>query len=287
MLPRLYPIGGKPGRLDGLDSRTRNSTIFLRSGPHEHIFSSIIKYLELSDLYNLAVICKELRYYCLTDSGYQIAVRGALQQTQWALPVAPEISDKLQDGYPDSSISGDWLLYGTHIHKTNSMRNRSRIFKIIVQMETQYRANATKEGYLNGPNSTQMQNYLRASIEQQLLIHKLNEMYDYELFIKCMKILNGAYREDLNCSKFTGSQIPVAVESVKREMRGKKMLVRRPLGRWLKGLDGAVRERMSLFMIEKNKNAQMRVFTPKLTSDDESDVSEESEASQESQESLD
>jgi hypothetical protein len=262
MFPRLHSIGGKPGRLDGLGTRTHNSTIFLRTGGYEHIFPSITQYLDLSSLYNLAAACKELRYYSLTEPTYQLTVRNAIRETQWAMPVASEIPDKVPDGYPDPNTTGDWLLYGTHIHKTNSMRNRRRIFNLMSQMESQYITKATDEGYLNGPNSKQMQNYLRASLEQQLLIRKLNGMFDYDLFVKCMKIFNQAYKEDLKSPRFTGTQMPIAVENVKKEMRGKKALAMRQPGRAAKEMNYVIKERMKSFMVEKHKCGGERTFVP-------------------------
>jgi len=262
MFPRLHPVGAKQGRLDGLDDRTHHAIVFLRTGAHEHIFPTITKYLDISDLYNLAATCKELRYHALTDISYQLSVREALRRKQWTMPVPAEIPAKCPDGYPAPTAIGDWLLYGTHINKTNSMRNRRRIFDLIGQMERQYTSKAKSEGYLNGPHAAQMQKYLRSSIEQQLLIHKLNTMYDYDLFIKCMRIFNQAYKEDLKKRLFTGTKMPIAVENVKQEMKGRKPLPMRNPGRAAKDINSVVKERMKLFMIEKTKFAQKRVFVP-------------------------
>jgi len=259
MFPRLHAIGKKEGRLDGLETRSSQEIIFFKSGAHEHIFPLMASYLDTSSLYNLASTCKQLRHYCLTDETYQNFVRNTLISS-WAIPTVPELPSKIPDGYPSPQATGDWLLYGTHVHKTNSMRNRRRIFHILDQMEHQYVLNATEAGYLQGPNSEKMQQYLRASIEQQLLIGELNQMYDYSLFIKCMKIFNQAYKEDLKHPLFTGSEMPLAVHAVKKAMAGSHVLAIRDPGRLGKEVTGAMKERMRLFMIEKTKYAQKRKF---------------------------
>ena len=46
------------------------------------------------------------------------------------------------------TAKGDWLLYGHHVHKTQSMRNRRRIFNIIDQLDFQYKIKAAKTGYI-------------------------------------------------------------------------------------------------------------------------------------------
>jgi hypothetical protein len=156
------------------------------------VFLNIAEYLSLNDLYNLSALNKSLRYRTLTTMSFQNIVRNRLART-WALPVEGEYTDAHTAGYPYANATGDWLLYGYHVFNTPSMRNRRRIFNIVAQLKAQYLRKASEAGYLDGPESEAMHAYFAMSIDEQLLIHRLNELYDFDLFIQVMDLLNPPY----------------------------------------------------------------------------------------------
>jgi hypothetical protein len=261
MFPRLFPIGTKHKGLKQLDSRSPNSTIFTRTGFHTAIMYHIAKYLDLPSLYNLAGTNRDLRYFCLHDQSYQKRVRDTLHDT-WAVPTAAEHRLPFPDGYPAPNASGDWLLYGYYVFKTESMKNRRRIFGLLDQMEKVYLQRAREKGYLDSPHADQMQEYLRAKIDQQLLLHKLDSMNNYPLLIKCMTWLNHALAEDLCEEPYRGRHLGPAVQRVRNEVQGKKTGSKRLLQRYERGIQRVIGVRMQLFMAEKRKYGAPRVFAP-------------------------
>ena len=258
IFPRLH-TSVKPERLAICDNPTA-STDPLSESP-DLVFLNIASHLALSDLYNLAALSKELRHRCLTTSSYQNIVRARLS-TIWATPVPSEYPTVISEGYPHLNASGDWLLYGYHVHKTDSMRNRRRIFDLTAQIESQYHRKAAELGYTSGPTAEKKQLYLRAIVDQQLLLRKLNEMYDFDLFIKSLTELNKAYAADLTKQKFAGNKLPRAVERVRRMMEGKAGREKRHPGRALEQrMLAKINERMQLIMLEKERYSQRRVAT--------------------------
>lgn len=259
MFPRLH-LTVKPERLD-LCNNQHPSNDPLSTSP-DLVFLGISKHLDLPDLYTLSTLNKTLRYRCLTTETFQNQVRNRIQKT-WAAPLSSEYPHPLPQGYAHSSASGDWLLYGYHVFKTNSMRNRRRIVKLIQHLKEQYFIKAKEAGYIDGPNSIQMQRWFHANIDQQLLIHKVSEMYNFELFIKIMTTFNRAYTTDLTKQKFMGKKIPEAVEFVKELVRGKQSFGKRRPGREMEArMMDKIHERQKLCFEEKNKFAQPRRGEP-------------------------
>ena len=202
---------------------------------------------------------KTLRHRCLATRSYQNIVRKRLLKT-WATPVPSEYPSKLQEGYAHSKATGDWLLYGHHVHKTQSMRNRHRIFNLIDQLVSMYKVKAISEEYTSGPHAEQKQLYLRTIIDQQLILRKLNEMYDFELFVKALTTLNKAYVEDLRTDKFMGTKLGPAVEKVKQIMRRKVALPARSPPRAIEGrLVERINERMKFNFLENKKYTRSRI----------------------------
>ena len=131
MFPRLHTTV-KPERLEICAHPTLSNDILSKSP--DLVFLKIASHLTLSDLYTVAVLNKHLRHRCLTSYSYQNVVRKRLFKT-WATPIPSEYPAKNQEGYAYATAKGDWLLYGHHVHKTQSMRNRRRIFNIIDQLD--------------------------------------------------------------------------------------------------------------------------------------------------------
>jgi hypothetical protein len=247
LFPRLHETV-KPQRLELCDNSTPSNDIL--SNCPDLVFLDIAKYLPLSDLYSISILNKNIRRRCLTNKSFQNFIRAHLFNT-WATPIPSEYPTKLHPGYPYHTATGDWLLYGYHVYKTASMHNRRRIFNLINQLESQYLFKGKEQGYLSGPYSEQQQNYLRAIIDQQLLLRKLNEMYDFELFIKCITVLNDAYSQDLRKPRLMGTQLPSAVGKVKKLMVGKVALGERRPGRIMeRRLAEKVNERLKFNLTE-------------------------------------
>ena len=195
----------KPERLGICDNPA--PTHDLLSTSPDLVFLNIATHLSISDLFNISILNKTLRYRCITTSSYQNLVRDQLKGT-FALPVPAEILPHYPSGFPFPTASGDWLLYGYHVHKTSSMRNRRRIFNLISQLKSRYLIKAEAEGYLSGPQSEQKQKYLRTIVDQQLLLRRLNGTYHFELMVKVLGELNKAVSADLMKFKSWGQSCP-------------------------------------------------------------------------------
>ena len=256
MFPRLH-TKVKAERLEMCANPTPSNDIL--SNSPDLVFLNIASHLPLSDLYTVAVLSKTLRHRCLTSRSYQNVVRKRLLKT-WATPIPSEYPSKMQEGYAHSKATGDWLLYGHHVHKTQSMRNRRRIFNLIDQLDSLYKVKAINEEYALGPHAEQKQLYLRTIIDQQLLLRKLNEMYDFELFVKALTMLNKAYARDLKTERFMGTKLGPAVEKVKQMMRGKVALPARPPPRAIEGrLVQRINERMKFNFLENERYPPSRI----------------------------
>jgi hypothetical protein len=182
----------------------------------DNIFLNIANRLPLPDLYTISILNKDIRRRTLTSEPYQTLVRDRLKSFAWALPLESEIPEKAPDGYPVPTLTGDWLLYGYHIHKTNSLRNRRRIFNLLAQMECRYLDNANDAGYLGGPFSDIMRINLHAQVEQQLILATVVKMQDWDLLDQILTMLNEAHETDLLWyGKFMGTRLPLAVAAAR------------------------------------------------------------------------
>ena len=223
----------------------------------------IAKHLDICDLYNIASLNKFIRYRCLTTQSFQNIVRAHLFKT-WAAPTPPEDVTHAPDAYPEifphPTARGDWLLYGQRVFQSDSMRNRRRIFKIIEQLQRQYVHNATQSGYLSGTYAEQKQAYVRAIVEQQLLLKDL-QLYDFNVFMQALTILNKACEADLRRPKFRGNKLPQAVEKVKGLIVGNSVRSshRSRLDRHIEQrIMSKITERMGLVMEEKKRDRRPR-----------------------------
>jgi hypothetical protein len=88
-------------------------------------------------------------------------------------------------------------------------------------------------------------------------------MYNFELFIKVMAILNRAYAADLSKAKFMGKKLPEAVETVRGLIQGKPSFSKRRPGRDMEPrIMDRIHERQKLCFNEKTKYAQARRGEP-------------------------
>jgi hypothetical protein len=226
------------------------------------VFLNIAEYLPIADLYTISSLNKTIRYRALTTTSFQTIIRRKLLGA-WAVPIQSEYPNPIPQGYAHSRAEGDWLLYGTHVFKTQSMRNRRRIFNLVNQLKSQYTKKATEAGYLDGPNSSSMKSYFATLIDQQLLIHRLNELCNYDLFVKVMEILNKAVSEDLRGPKFRGTKLPIAVDLAMGMMQGKLPVQRRnPAVPMMRRISDKIDERMKLFFLEKKVYENPRTGAP-------------------------
>jgi hypothetical protein len=227
------------------------------------VFLNIASRLTLADLYNMSALNKTIRHRTLTNVTFQSIVRYELLATNWPLPIPTEYPTPIPEGYAHPRATGDWLLYGYHIFKTQSMRNRRRIFNIIAQLDRQYHKKATETGYLSGPKSESMKSYFEILIDQQLLLHQLNLLYDYNLFSKVVALLNEAIKRDLIEPKFQGIHLPVAYETAKRMVEGKSPIPEvRPTGRLEDRMHEVIAQRTVLVFEDKRIYSQPRRGRP-------------------------
>jgi len=134
------------------------------------------------------------------------------------------------------------------------MRNRRRIFNLISQLKSRYLFNAEGCEVVYGAKFEQRRNYLRTIVDQQLLLRKLIEMYDFELFVKVLGELNKAVSADLMKVKFLGTKLPKAMEKVKGMVEGKKGQVKKgPTQAMERQIMAKIDERMMLVKLEKER----------------------------------
>jgi len=255
LFPRLHKEV-KPERL-ALCNNPKASTDWITNSP-DLVFLGVSSHLSLPDLYNVAALSKQLRRRCLTTASFQLIVRDQISQT-WAAPMTSEYPSPMPEGFPHGKANGDWFLYGHHVFKTNSMRNRRRILNIISQLQIQYIATATEAGYLEGPHSGQMRANLRAMVELQLLLRKVSQMYDYQLFLKVLDMFNDAWARDLRKPRFKGEDAQKALKEARRLVEGKEVLPRRDPGKLvLQRLENSLRENQGLVMAAKRAGSKSR-----------------------------
>lgn len=255
MFPRLQPMVEEA--IHQLHDRSKPSqpTDWLSSSPSP-VFLNITRHLSLEDLHTLSIVSKDLRHRCLMSESLQNIVRSLLDIN--SIPI-PEEFPHISEDFPHPTAMGNWLLYSQHVKSHPSMRNRRRIISIISQLKAQYIKKATEGGYLVGPNSQKMQSYLRTLVEQQLLLRKICNMYDFDLFLKVMTTLNKAYATDNRKPKFMGKEMPVAMETVTKLVDGKVPLSRQSPPHILEErLFNKIWERNDLIMVEKNRYSKPR-----------------------------
>ena len=255
MFPRLHPT--IETGLDQIDiaEKTSPPNDWLSTTPSA-VFLNIAKHLSLEDLHTFSTLNKHLRHRCLMSESFQNIVRSHLDIN--SIPILEEYPHISED-YPHPAANGNWLLYSQHVKTHPSMRNRRRIINIISQLKSQYIKKATQGGYLVGPNSQRMQSYLRMLVEQQLLLRKICNMYDFELFLKAMTVLNKAYAVDIRRPKFMGKEMPVAMAAVKKLVEGKVPLPKQlPSAILDDRIFNKICERNDLIMVEKNRYSKPR-----------------------------
>lgn len=84
-------------------------------------------------------------------------------------------------------------------------------------------------------------------------------MYDFDLFLKAMTILNKSYATDNRKPKFMGKEMPVAREMVQKLVDGKVPLPRQSPSHILdERIFNKIWERNDLIMVEKNRYSKPR-----------------------------
>jgi hypothetical protein len=222
------------------------------------VFHDVAKYLNLSDLYTLTSVNKDLRRRCLTDMAIQNILRDILVDMN-LVPTYPKsyytrshptskTIFRTTNSNPHPYERGDWFLYGNHLNLSTSMQNRRRILGIISQMKIQSIKNAQEQKYFDNDNLKQ--NCLRSIIDQQLVIRKLNIIGIPDLFVKGMALLNKAFEIDLKKGRLKGNKMAAAVERVEalieNERRGSKHIGLVEENRMI----AKINERMKLNMAE-------------------------------------
>jgi hypothetical protein len=226
------------------------------------VFLGIASHLPLSDLCSLSILNKKLRRRCVTTSSFQLLVRNQVIKTLRLFPTRAEYTTNSK--YINPAATGDWLRYGYETTTFPSYRNRKRIITLIKHREEQYFLKASKEGYTSGPNSLIKQKYLETLIDQQLLLRKLNSMYDFKLFLAVIEKLNNAYREDIKGEKFMGKEVIESMKVVEKMVEGKIARMKRLTDEYTeKEIVDRIYERLRLFMEEKKKYAQTRRAVPR------------------------
>ena len=95
---------------------------------------------------------------------------------------------------------------------------------------------------------------MRTVVDQQLLLRRLNGMYDFELFVKVLGELNKAVSQDLMKAKFTGTKLPKAMEKVRGMVEGNKGGGKQPPTQAMDmKIMAKIDERMVLVKLEKER----------------------------------
>lgn len=127
-------------RLASIGQPSETSDI-LTSQPMD-LLQLLIGYLDIPAYLALTSTCRTLRKYALTT--FQPHARKYVLNTPWAMPLLdtspPEYSAKgdVMAHPRDSPHDADWLLYLSHVHRTNSMKERHRVWRIAEEIKRAY-----------------------------------------------------------------------------------------------------------------------------------------------------
>ncbi|KZV90660.1 hypothetical protein EXIGLDRAFT_770627 [Exidia glandulosa HHB12029] len=109
--------------LRGTDVLTRMPSDVLRA-----IASHLV--LEPAALAQLSGTCRFLRFLAVDE--WQLLARDCVLALRWAIPCAAELQQdaKKLEGTANKDAQGDWMLYLSHVHRTNSMRVRRWVWAL-------------------------------------------------------------------------------------------------------------------------------------------------------------
>lgn len=106
------------------------------------ILFKLIAHFDISTYLSFTSTCRTLRKMALKE--FQPHARKLVLSLPWSTPLLNAYDKSEYTDMPgmvhseNSPPTGDWLLYLSHIHRTNSMRTRRRIWKICEEIKQQY-----------------------------------------------------------------------------------------------------------------------------------------------------
>ncbi|KAJ7594709.1 hypothetical protein C8J56DRAFT_1122868 [Mycena floridula] len=150
VFPRFFPEVSVD-RLAALLSCESSSAEDIISKQPIDILSAILPFLDERSYVHLTSTCRGLRYKALTV--FQPFARRLVLGLLWATPAAGELADMSESkmtkiAHPvESPHSGDWFLYLSHIHRTDSMRVRHWIWTCCQEIRKTFEAKLPSSGY--------------------------------------------------------------------------------------------------------------------------------------------
>ncbi|KZT40866.1 hypothetical protein SISSUDRAFT_1043603 [Sistotremastrum suecicum HHB10207 ss-3] len=138
IFPRFYPEVSD-GRLASVAEPDETSDV-LTTLPID-IIHALVSVLDMKTFIFLVSTCRTMRRYAFTS--LQPYARKHVLDLPWTTPFLdsdpPEFIDSQKQAHRvDSPHDGDWLLYLSHVHRTDSMRERRRIWAICEEAKKQY-----------------------------------------------------------------------------------------------------------------------------------------------------
>lgn len=106
------------------------------------ILFKLIPFLDIQTYLAFTSTCRTLRQLALKE--FQPHTRKLVLNLPWSTPLLRAYNRSEHNGEPGlvhpetSPPTGDWLLYLSHIHRTNSMRERRRIWQICEEIKYQH-----------------------------------------------------------------------------------------------------------------------------------------------------
>ncbi|KAH9939511.1 hypothetical protein B0H21DRAFT_698339 [Amylocystis lapponica] len=152
------------------------------------ILHALLSYLSNESFVSLLSTCRLLRHHALTT--FQSHARQRVLALGWAVPLpaehaaAVEIRTKSGREAPpmahavDSPVNGDWLLYLSHVHRTQSMRVRRWVWALAEELHRAHDARLPDTKYADGVTAGGKPNKSKARRE---LEHLVDEKYSSHL----------------------------------------------------------------------------------------------------------
>jgi hypothetical protein len=140
MFPRFFNEVTQK-RLESIGEPAETKDI-LTTIPTDILFK-LLPHLDIPAFLSLTSTCRTLRKLALVE--FQSHVRKLVLSIPWSTPLLHAFDESEYRTDPPGMVNpetspatGDWLLYLSHIHRTNSMRERRRIWNIYVEIKEQY-----------------------------------------------------------------------------------------------------------------------------------------------------
>ncbi|KDQ57099.1 hypothetical protein JAAARDRAFT_207439 [Jaapia argillacea MUCL 33604] len=171
VFPRFHSTVA-PSRLAILGSQPSETHDAITTLPTD-IIQLFLPYLSTASYIALTSTCRLLRYSAL--SKFQPHARALVLALGWAVPLSHEYAAAQRNGLcmaneVESPHDADWLLYLSHVHRTQSMRVRRWIWGIVEEIDRVFKERRVGSEYEStvGEDGKEVKSKTRLALEQQV-----------------------------------------------------------------------------------------------------------------------